>query len=59
MFDEVHVVVVKPLAVTTPLTASMNAPEVSGVIAGGVGVVVVEMALVAATSWSVVPSTPE
>jgi hypothetical protein len=59
MFDEVHVVVVTALAVTTLLVQSIQAPAVTGVIAAGVGVPVVDTALVTATSFGVVPSTPE
>jgi hypothetical protein len=59
MFDEVHVVVVTPDAVTTSLVQSIHAPLVTGVIEAGVAIAVVETDVVTATSWGFVASTPE
>lgn len=59
MFDEVHVVVVTPLAVTHELVTSTHEPGVLGVMAAGVGVPVVETELVIATSCGAAGSTPE
>jgi hypothetical protein len=50
IFDEVHVVVVTPLAERQELVTSTHAPGVAGVMAAGDGVPVVEVEVVRVTS---------